>query len=138
MLALSRAAYDAVLDHARADAPREACGVLVGQREADERRVEAVCRVANVADAPRVTYELDAEATMAVFDEAEATGRDVVGFYHSHPAGPSHPSATDREQASWPDYVYVVASLSARPPTLDAWLWTGERFERVGVTVGEN
>lgn len=135
MLALPRAAYDAVLDHARADAPREACGVLVGQRDGDERRVEAVRRVPNVADAPRVTYELDPEATMAVFDEAEATGREVVGFYHSHPAGPSTPSATDREQASWPDYAYVVASLAARPPTLDAWLWTGEAFEREPTTV---
>ena len=138
MLALSRAAYDVVLDHARADAPREACGVLVGERDGDERRVEAVRRVSNVADAPRVTYELDPEATMAVFDEAEATGRDVVGFYHSHPAGPSHPSETDHVRASWPDYVYVVASLAARPPTLDAWLWTGEDFERVGVVVREN
>jgi proteasome lid subunit RPN8/RPN11 len=135
VLALPRAAYDAVLDHARADAPREACGVLVGQRDGDERRVEAVRRVPNVADAPRVTYELDPEATMAVFDEAEATGREVVGFYHSHPAGPSTPSATDREQASWPDYAYVVASLAARPPTLDAWLWTGEAFEREPTTV---
>jgi len=138
VLALSRSAYDEILDHARADAPREACGVLVGERDDDERRVEAVRQVPNVAPAPRVTDELGPEATMAVFDEAEATDRDVVGFYHSHPAGPSHPSETDTEQASWPDYVYVVASLAARPPTLDAWLWTGDAFERDDVVVREN
>ncbi|WP_325064051.1 M67 family metallopeptidase [Halobacterium bonnevillei] len=92
-------------------------------------------RVANVADAPRVTYELDAEATLAVFDEAAATGREVVGFYHSHPAGPARMSETDREQASWPGYVYVLASLAARPPILDGWTWTGESFEREDVAV---
>ncbi|WP_336036284.1 desampylase [Halobacterium yunchengense] len=137
MLALSRSAYDAILDHARADAPREACGALLGARGDDRVLAEAARRVPNVADAPRVTYELDSEATLAVFDEAEATGRDVVGFYHSHPAGPAELSDTDRERASWPGYVYVLASLAARPPTLDAWRWTGDTFEREPVTVEE-
>jgi proteasome lid subunit RPN8/RPN11 len=150
---LTRAAYDAVLDHAQADAPLEACGAFIGERveredgdgngrggggdgdEAVIRRVTAVRRVPNVADAPRVRYELDPETTLAVFDEAEATGTEVVGFYHSHPSGPSHPSGTDREQARWPDNVYVVVSLAARPPTLDAWLWTGEAFERQSLAV---
>lgn len=140
MFVLTRAAYDAVLDHARADAPLEACGAFVGERVEREnggvgRRVTAVRRVPNVADAPRLRYELDPETTLAVFDEAEATGREVVGFYHSHPSGPSHPSATDREHARWPDHVYLVVSLAARPPTLDAWLWTGETFERQTVAV---
>jgi proteasome lid subunit RPN8/RPN11 len=132
---LTRDAYDAVLDHAQADAPLEACGVFVGERDGDQRRVTAVRRVPNVADAPRVRYELDPETTLAVFDEAEATGMEVVGFYHSHPSGPGRPSATDREHARWPGRVYVVASLAARPPTLDAWLWTGEDFERQPVAV---
>jgi proteasome lid subunit RPN8/RPN11 len=142
VLVLTRAAYDAVLDHARADVPLEACGAFIGEREDtsdDEadvvRRVTAVRRVPNVADAPRLRYELDPETTLAVFDEAEATGREVVGFYHSHPSGPSHPSATDREHARWPGRAWVVVSLAARPPTLDAWLWTGEDFERLPVAV---
>ncbi|MDH5019413.1 desampylase [Halobacterium rubrum] len=135
MFVLTRDAYDAVLDHAQADAPLEACGVFVGERDGDQRRVTAVRRVPNVADAPRVRYELDPETTLAVFDEAEATGMEVVGFYHSHPSGPGRPSAADREHARWPGHVYVVASLAARPPTLDAWLWTGEDFERQPVAV---
>ncbi|MCF2164739.1 desampylase [Halobacterium sp. MBLA0001] len=135
MFVLTREGYDSVLDHAQADTPREACGVFVGERDGDLRRVTAVRRVPNVADAPRMRYELDPEATLAVFDEAAAVGREVVGFYHSHPVGPGRPSATDREHAQWPDRVYVVASLAARPPILDAWLWTGEAFERQAVAV---
>lgn len=135
MLVLSRSVYDAILDHARADAPREACGALVGREDGDTVVADTVRRVPNVADAPRVTYELDPEATLAVFDEAEATGRAVVGFYHSHPAGPAQLSETDREQASWPGYVYVLASLAARPPILDAWTWTGQAFVREDVAL---
>lgn len=138
MIELRRAAYDAVLDHARADEPREACGALLGRRDGDRVLAEAVRRVPNVADAPRVAYELDSEATLAVFDEAAATGREVVGFYHSHPAGPARMSDTDRAEASWPGYVYVLASLAARPPLLDAWTWTGERFEPETVALRED
>ncbi|MFB6268528.1 MAG: desampylase [Halobacterium sp.] len=135
MLVLSRSAYDAVLDHARSDAPREACGVLVGREDGDAVVADTVRRVPNVAEAPRLRYELDPEALLAIFEEAESTGRDVVGFYHSHPAGPARMSDTDREQASWPGYVYVLASLAARPPILDAWTWTGDEFVREDVAV---
>jgi proteasome lid subunit RPN8/RPN11 len=135
VLVLARDAYDAILEHAEAEVPREACGVLLGEARENERFAEAVRRVPNVADAPRMTYELDPEATFAVFDEAEATRREVVGFYHSHPSGPAHMSQTDREQAAWPDHVYLLASLAARPPIVDAWLWTGEAFERENVVV---
>ncbi|WP_232686314.1 desampylase [Halobacterium zhouii] len=135
MLVLTRAAYDAVLDHAQVDVPREACGVLVGREQDGERHVEEVRRVPNVSETPRVAYELDPEATLAAFDDAEAAGRDVLGFYHSHPSGPVRMSARDREQASWPGRVYVLVSLAARPPVLDAWTWTGEAFEREAVTV---
>lgn len=128
MFVLSRSAYDAILDHARADSPREACGAFVGREDGDTVVADTVRRVSNVADAPRVTYELDPEGVLAVFDEADATGREVVGFYHSHPAGPAQLSDTDHEQASWPGYVYVLASLAARPPILDAWTWTGQTF----------
>jgi proteasome lid subunit RPN8/RPN11 len=137
VLVVSRSAYDAMLDHARADAPREACGVLVGREDGETVVVDTVRRVPNVADAPRVTYELDPEGTVAVFDEAAATGREVVGFYHSHPAGPASMSETDHAQASWPGYVYVLASLAARPPILDAWRWTGDEFEREAVAIRE-
>lgn len=138
MLVLSRAAYDAVLDHAQAEVPREACGALVGHEEGGERRVEAVRRVPNASETPRVAYELDPEATLAVFDEAEAAGREVVGFYHSHPTGPARMSARDREQAAWPDRAYVLVSLAARPPVLDAWTWTGESFEHESVAVQDS
>ncbi len=47
-------------------------------------------------------------------------------------------SDTDREEASWPGYVYVLASLAARPALLDAWTWTGERFEREAVVLRED
>lgn len=135
MLVLTPGAYEEVLAHADADAPREACGILVGHREDNDAWATRVHRTRNVADAPTVEYEIDPSEQLSVFESAAESGRDVLGFYHSHPAGPARLSDRDRGDAAWPGYYYLLVSLGGRPPFVDAWTWTGERFERVSVVV---
>ncbi|WP_224449130.1 desampylase [Haloprofundus salilacus] len=132
-LLLATAASDAIFSHAREGlrsdgGPREVCGVLCGERTDGDapNRVTGVRRVPNVAADPRSRYELDPEATLSAIESVEATDDDVVGFYHSHPESRARPSETDRREATWEGYVYLVVS-----PTRDemgAWRWTGERF----------
>ncbi|WP_439028541.1 desampylase [Haloarchaeobius sp. DT45] len=128
-----------LVDHARGGAPAEVCGVLGGQEE-PERVVTSVHAVTNVAETPRSRYELDPAETVRVIDALEDAGRDVVGFYHSHPAGPDGPSATDEERATWRDKVYCIVSLDGETgedgdadATIGAWRWTGEAFEPVRI-----
>jgi len=135
-LVVAREVHDALVAHARDGAPEEVCGVL-GGREAsagDPARVTRHERVPNVAATPRTRYELDPEALFATLQRVD-DGDDVVGFYHSHPAGPDAPSATDEAQATWPDAVYAIVSLAETEPRLGAWRWTGERFEELRVRI---
>jgi proteasome lid subunit RPN8/RPN11 len=41
-----------------------------------------------------------------------------LGIFHSHPAGPPIPSATDIAQALYPDSVYVIIALNQSPPSV--------------------
>jgi proteasome lid subunit RPN8/RPN11 len=41
---------------------------------------------------------------------ADATGRTLLGFYHSHPNHPAIPSAFDLDHA-WPNLSYVIVSI---------------------------
>lgn len=136
MLSLPRAAYDDILAHA-AGSDEEICGILAGERGddgADESRVEAVHRATNVADDPRTRYLIDPEEQLRLIEEIEDGGREVVGFYHSHPEGPALPSETDAERAAWPGYSYAICVPGERP-YLGSWRWTGERFEREAVAL---
>ncbi|MEE6209084.1 desampylase [Salarchaeum sp. III] len=135
MLVLAGGVYDDVLAHAREDAPREACGILVGALDGDTATASVVHRARNVADAPHVTYEMDPTEQLRVFETAADHDREVVGFYHSHPAGPPSMSDRDRDEAAWPGYRYLLVSLAGRPPFLGAWTWTGSEFERETVAV---
>lgn len=134
MLSFSRSAYDEILAHAEAGGDEEVCGVLAGQRRGDEARVEAVHRAANVADDPRTRYLIDPEEQLAIIEATEENGRDVVGFYHSHPRGPPVPSETDAERAAWQGYSYTICVPGERP-YLGSWRWTGEAFELEAVAL---
>ena len=101
---------DAIVAHARADRPRECCGLLIG---AGGLVVEAVA-TDNVAADPARRYEIPPIEQIRQMRRCRAltteTGQrhDVVGAYHSHPRSAPDPSPTDREQA-FQEFVYVIA-----------------------------
>jgi len=134
MLVLHRAAYDDIIDHAIDGQPAEICGVLGGHYDEQRSRVFSIYRATNVSDRPRTEYFMDPEEQLELIDQIEDRGDDVVGFYHSHPNGPTGPSTTDEARATWPGYSYLIAALDGHP-FVGAWRWTGEEFkpEVVGV-----
>ncbi|MFB6095666.1 MAG: desampylase [Halodesulfurarchaeum sp.] len=135
MLRLDPTVHDELLDHAREAAPEEACGILAGEADTPPVVTETF-RTENVAPTPDRTYEIDPEAQLAIIQEIEQRGLDLVGFYHSHPHGPAGPSATDRARATWPDHHYLIVSLESAQPAVGAWLWTGDEFREEQVRTG--
>ena len=99
-----------VVAHARAAAPDECCGILVGHAALDAIVVERVVRARNVDPEPRSGYVVAPADLLAAIASAERGGLDVVGFYHSHPAGPPHLSERDRALASWEGAAYVLTT----------------------------
>lgn len=96
-----------MLAHAREEAPRECCGLLVGKGESIVRSVRARNR-----DAKATRYLIDPEDHFAAIRGARADGLEVIGAYHSHPSSEAVPSPTDVADAnSGSDFLYVIVSL---------------------------
>lgn len=96
-----------MLAHAREEAPRECCGLLVGRETSIVRSV----RARNI-HAKATRYLIDPEDHFAAIRSARAERLDVVGAYHSHPSGTPVPSATDIAEAdSGRDFLYLIVSL---------------------------
>jgi proteasome lid subunit RPN8/RPN11 len=130
MLTVSPAVYDAIVDHVREGVPREVCGILGGEYGAETSHAVTVRRAENVANTPRTAYRIDPAEQLELMEAIEQAGRAVVGFYHSHPDGPSQPSGTDVARATWRGYSYLIAARAEGDLHLDSWRWTGERFVR--------
>ena len=96
-----------LLAHARDEAPRECCGLLVGTKDTMVRSV----RARNLETAA-TRYLIDPEDHFAAIRAARAEGLEVIGAYHSHPSSAATPSPTDVAEAnSGPDFLYVIVSL---------------------------
>ena len=97
---ISRGLMEQILGHARSGYPFEVCGVLLGRNGAGARRVDRVIPAVNrEKDSPRVRYEIAPEDLVRIQREARDDGREILGYYHSHPDHPARPSETDRRIA---------------------------------------
>ena len=130
MIQLAADAYAAIVAHGEADFPHEACGLLIGLDDADgTRRVEAARGLANVRE-PEARHHRFLIAPLDLVREekrAREAGREIVGFYHSHPDHPAVPSRYDLEHA-WPFYSYVVVAVRAgRTEEARSWRLSEDR-----------
>jgi proteasome lid subunit RPN8/RPN11 len=98
---------DAMVAHARADHPDEACGVIAGPEGSD--RAERFIAMINAERSPTF-YRFDSAEQLKVWREMDANDEVPVVIYHSHTATEAYPSRTDISFASEPDAHYVLVS----------------------------
>lgn len=96
--------YQEMLEHVTRHAPLEACGLLAGK----EARVEKVILVRNQAQSP-VRFVMDPYEQLQAFEWIDSQSLDLVGIFHSHPAGPETVSPTDIREAAY-EVVHVICS----------------------------
>ena len=123
---IRRAVVEAILEHARADAPLECCGLLIGSMEV----IEESYPVTNVRKSPGA-FEVDPAGHFAAIRKARSYGRRVVGAYHSHPRSAPYPSETDVKESTDPALLHVIVSLAGDVPKLRAFRITDARVEEI-------
>jgi len=115
VLRIDRAIRDAIIAHARADHPDEACGIVAGPAGTDVPR-----RFVPMANAARSTtfYEFDSMDLLRLYREMDDLDEVPVVVYHSHTATEAYPSRTDVAYASEPEAHYVLVS-TRDPETIE-------------------
>jgi proteasome lid subunit RPN8/RPN11 len=104
--------------HAAAAHPHEACGLLLGKGG----RITAARMARNVHPSPATHFEIDPQALIDAHRAARGKGApQVIGYYHSHPAGPAKPSATDRASAAGDGKVWAI--IAPHDPDGDVRFW---------------
>jgi proteasome lid subunit RPN8/RPN11 len=107
VLTIDEATYAAIVAHARADHPDEACGIVAGPEGSD--RPERFVPMVNAARSPTF-YEFDSADLLQLYKDLDVRGEEPVVVYHSHTATEAYPSRTDVSYASEPGAHYVVVS----------------------------
>ena len=107
MLRIDKTIYDAIIAHARADHPDEACGVVAGPIGSD--RAVRFIPMTNAERSPTF-YRFDSVEQLKVWREMDAKDEEPVVIYHSHTATEAYPSRTDISYASEPGAHYLLVS----------------------------
>ncbi|GAC69131.1 hypothetical protein GS4_20_01970 [Gordonia soli NBRC 108243] len=114
VLQIRRELVDAMVAHARADHPDEACGIIAGPEGSD--RPERFVAMLNAERSPTF-YRFDAGEQLKVWREMDRNDEEPVVVYHSHTATEAYPSRTDISYAGEPAAHYVL--VSTRDPDVD-------------------
>ena len=107
MLVIRSDLVDAMVSHARADHPDEACGIIAGPEGSD--RPERFVQMVNAERSPTF-YRFDSGEQLKVWRGMVDADEVPVVIYHSHTATEAYPSRTDISYASEPDAHYVLVS----------------------------
>jgi len=126
---LAQAARETMLEFARAAFPREACGLLLG----DRKRIEAATQAINVHPEPLRHFEIDPASLIAAHKAAREGGPQVLGYWHSHPNGLAAPSETDRVHATGDGRVWAIVANGA----ISLWVDTSNGFTALSYAVQE-
>jgi len=109
MFTIGKHYIDAMIAHARQEAPLECCGVLGGR----DGRVLKLYQATN-AEQSRYCYNIEPQELFRINRECEENGWQFLGIYHSHTDSAAYPSPTDIHLAAlWPGSLYFIVSLSS-------------------------
>lgn len=125
-----------MLDHARAELPNEACGLLAGRA-----LTGAVMRYHPARNALRspLRFDLHPDDLVRITFAIEAAGDDLVAIFHSHVRSAAVPSASDAREARYA-VPYLIAGLGETAgqvlPQLRAWTLADGRIAELPLRIG--
>lgn len=123
-LTIPRLIWEALTADAARFAPQEACGLLAGISPV----VQIHYPIPNELHSTN-HFRMEPQAQVNAFVDIEARGLELLAIWHSHPAGPAYPSATDLAEYAYPGVVYLIWSPSLKETGDQASSgWTGRGF----------
>ncbi len=119
---------EAIVAHARAEYPNEACGLIVGDRLAAEGGTALRFEATRNKAASPYRYEIHPEDLLRLTIATDDADEVFWAIVHSHTHTPAVPSPTDVGLAFYPEALYMLVSLSedeadatTGEPSVRAW-----------------
>ena len=130
MIYLQKADFNKILEHAKKELPNEACGLIAGKIEGENKTIQKVYLLTNI-DQSNEHFSLDPKEQLAAIKDMRSNGYVPLGNWHSHPESPSRPSDEDKRLAFDSKASYMILSLmDIDNPVLNSFRITGDVSEK--------
>ncbi len=122
MIYLTKDDYNLILSHAKNNLPEEACGLLGGVIDGENKYIKKVYLLENT-DHSNEHFTMSPQAQLQSIKDMRQNGYTLLGNWHSHPESPSRPSEEDKRLAMDPKIRYLILSLMDKEnPVLNAFI----------------
>ena len=130
MIKLSKADYNKIVAHTESELPNEACGLIAGTVDGENKEIKKVYLLTNI-DHSNEHFSLDPKEQLAAVKDMRQNGFVPLGNWHSHPESPSRPSDEDKRLAYDSKASYMILSLMDREnPVLNSFKINGTNSEK--------
>lgn len=130
MIKLSKADYNKIIAHAESELPNEACGLIAGNIDGENKEIKKVYFLTNT-DHSNEHFSLDPREQLAAVKDMRKNGLVPLGNWHSHPESPSRPSDEDKRLAYDSKASYMILSLMDREnPVLNSFKISSSQAEK--------
>lgn len=129
-LQITRSVYDGMIEHARKLIPIEACGYLAGK----DGIITKYYAMTNIDNSPE-HFSFDPKEQFEVLNKSREEGIEIIANYHSHPETPSRPSQEDIKLAYDPNIYYLIVSLAAEVPVINAFKIVEGKVDKIETIV---
>jgi proteasome lid subunit RPN8/RPN11 len=124
LVTLADGVATAIRCHGEETYPNECCGALIG---AGNYVTAAVALPNTTEEGPRRRFLVRPADYRLAEGRASELGKELLGFYHSHPDHPARPSQFDLDHA-WPTFAYVIVSVqSGTAREMTVWFLKDDR-----------
>lgn len=127
MLHIEQKILLAIVSHVESG-QEELCGFFFGSEQGEDRTVTKSVIVENVSPGNKQSsFEISARDYLQAESTAEHEKLTLLGAYHSHPNGSSHPSEQDL-LAAQPNFSYIIVSvMQQRFSGMRCWQLTNQK-----------
>ena len=130
MIKLSKADYNKIIAHAESELPNEACGLIAGNIDGENKEIKKVYFLTNT-DHSNEHFSLDPREQLAAVKDMRKNGLVPLGNWHSHPESPSRPSDEDKRLAYDSKASYMILSLMDREnPVINSFKISSSQAEK--------
>lgn len=110
MIKLLKTDFEEMVKHAKSKLPHEACGLIAGTIDSDNKEIKKVYYLTNI-DHSNEHFSIDPNEQLATIKDIRMKGLKLIGNWHSHPETPSRPSEEDKRLAYDSRASYMILSL---------------------------
>ena len=130
MIYLKKSDYEKILEHAKSELPNEACGLIAGEINGEDKIIKKVYLLTNI-DRSNEHFSLNPKEQLSAIKDMRAQNLVPLGNWHSHPESPSRPSDEDKRLAYDSKASYMILSLmDIENPVLNSFKIQGDKAEK--------